>query len=295
MLYLLEERFIYIIRRIHELMNYIVFDLEFNQDIPNNDIKQNEDTKIEIRISEVAKNETIISEDKNTKDSSNGRYLPFEILQIGAIKMDSALITLNTFNQLVKPSIYTKVNSYITELTGITTKEVLEKEPFPKVYNDFLDFIEDKNSVFCVWGVADVKELYRSARYYSLDTSKLPNHYINLQPYASQYFGLSKNKLLQLKHTIEGLNIPITYEFHNALHDAYYTAEIMKKIYNTTMKIEDYDPDFVKTKQNPPKQVIDIPSLLGQFEKMYQRKLTKEEEEIVVLAYKMGKTKQFLK
>lgn len=247
-------------------MNYIVFDLEFNQDI--------------------------LASDESTK----ARKLPFEILQIGAIKLDSSLITLNTFDQLIKPSIYSKVSSYITELTGITTEEVLDKELFPKVYNDFLDFIQDVDSVFCVWGMSDIKELYRSARYYNLDTSKLPKHYINLQPYASQYFGLAKNKLLQLKHTVDELHIPISYEFHNALYDAYYTAEIMKKIYNNTkMKVEQYDPDFVKPTQNPPKKVIDIPSLLGQFEKMYQRKLTKEEEDMVLLAYRMGKTKQFLK
>jgi hypothetical protein len=38
-----------------------------------------------------------------------------------------------------------------------------------------------------------------------------------------------------------------------------------------------------------------VNSLIQQFEKMYDREMTKEEKSIIILAYKMGKTNQFLK
>lgn len=257
-------------------MNYIVFDLEFNQNITVNANTDNEDS---------------ISQ----SDTVNIKNLPFEILQIGAVKLDSSLQTISSFDRFIKPTIYNEISPFVSELTGITTEQVINEEPFPSVYKDFMDFIDDPESIFCVWGIVDMKELYRSAKYYDLDTSNLPMKYINIQPYASLHFGLPAKKLLQLKHTIEGLTIPITYDFHNALHDAYYTGEIFKKIYNTTMVPKIYDPNYVKVKVRPPKKVIDFEALIKQFEKMYERELSKEEQDMIMLAYKMGKTNQFLK
>jgi len=43
------------------------------------------------------------------------------------------------------------------------------------------------------------------------------------------------------------------------------------------------------------KKIIDVDALIYQFEKMYSREMTEEEKSIIILAYKMGKTNQFLK
>lgn len=40
---------------------------------------------------------------------------------------------------------------------------------------------------------------------------------------------------------------------------------------------------------------LDFPMLIGQLEKMFKREMSKEEKEIIRLAYHMGKTGQFLK
>ena len=72
--------------------------------------------------------------------------------------------------------------------------------------------------------------------------------FINLQPYVSKHLGISQKKLLSLQNAIEVLNIPITYNFHNALYDAYYTAEIFKKIYTSSIQPKIYDPSYIKIK-----------------------------------------------
>jgi DNA polymerase III epsilon subunit-like protein len=92
------------------------------------------------------------------------------------------------------------------------------------------------------------------------------------------------------------MNIPKAYEFHDALNDAYYTAEIFKKLNTIPLEPKLYDPAYVVVK--PPRQrkrEIDYDRLLQQFEKMYARPMTEEEKGIIFLAYKMGKTNQFLK
>lgn len=253
-------------------MKYIVFDLEFNQNFSN-----------------------IVIDEKHINLSKKALY-PFEIIQIGAIKLDSYYNTISYFNRFVKPTIYTKVSTFVTELTGITTEQLLMEETFPNVYNAFLDFIEDTNSIFCTWGTSDVKELFRSANYHQLNNNYLPKKYIDIQPYTSLHFGLSSTKLLRLQAAVESLNIPIELAFHDALSDAYYTSEIFKKIHHPYMDPKTYDPEekFV-TRPIKPKKIIDVEGLIKQFEKMYNRNFTEEEKEIILLAYKMGKTHQFLK
>ncbi|MDF2614748.1 MAG: polymerase [Clostridia bacterium] len=249
-------------------MYFIIFDLEFNQDFSS---LQNFEKK-------------------------RPQY-PFEIIQIGAIKLDSEFNTIATFNRYVKPTLYTKISPFITELTGITTDQLLIEELFPEVYKAYIEFIGGTDSVFCVWGLSDIKELFRNTEYLHLDNKLLPRMYINIQPYVSTHLNLPAKKLLRLQHAVETLSIPITYSFHNALYDAYYTGEIFKKIYTSSITPKIYDPSYIPIRQQarPRKREIDFDKLLQQFEKMYVRKMTEEEQEIIKLAYKMGKTNQFLK
>ena len=68
-------------------MYYIVLDLEFNQDFSS---LQGDDLKRQRSF--------------------------FEIIQIGAIKLDEELNYISTFNRYIKPSVYSKMNTYVTEL-----------------------------------------------------------------------------------------------------------------------------------------------------------------------------------
>lgn len=246
-------------------MHYIVFDLEFNQDVSS---LQNFDRK-------------------------NARY-PFEIIQIGAVKLDADFNTTDTFNRYVKPSFYKQINPFITELTGITTNQLLLEDPFPEIYKAFTTFIGGIDSVFCIWGMSDIKELFRNATYHQLNNKLLPEMFINIQPYVSMHLHLPAKKLLRLQDAVSLLHIQVTYPFHNALYDAHYTSELFKKIYHSSIKLSHYDPSYVPIRTKKHKKQIDVDGLIQQFEKMYNRQMTEEEEGIIKLAYKMGKTNQFL-
>lgn len=246
-------------------MNYIVLDLEFNQDFTS-----------------------LIDENINKK-------YPFEIIQIGAVKLDKNLNVIENFNKFIKPSIYSKINPYITDLTGITTEQLANERPFTLIYDEFINFIENTDSIILIWGTSDIKELYKNTEYHKLNTKLLPKKFINIQPFVSLCLGFTTKNLLNLKHAAESLNIPVKDDFHDALIDATYTAEIFKKIYNPSIQPSVYDETFVKTRKRMPKVVVDFDGLINQFEKMYSRKMSEEEQEIIKLAYKMGKTSQFIK
>ncbi|MHC1682699.1 MAG: exonuclease domain-containing protein [Clostridiaceae bacterium] len=246
-------------------MNYIIFDLEFNQKhLDATDVQPN-----------------------------NNSNLPFEIIQIGALKLNENFETVSTFNKLIKPTVYKTIHPFVESLTKINNDRVSSCMPFVHVYEDFLKFIGNDEIVLCVWGTSDIKELLRNIKFHNLSTSSISINYIDIQKYASKYFKVPNEAKIGLSTAISLLNLPINKEFHDAFNDACYTAEVFNHIYDVAMKPKVYVPDVNKRVKHP-KEKIDTSSLINQFEKMYNREMSEEEKSIIKLAYIMGKTKQFI-
>jgi hypothetical protein len=66
---------------------------------------------------------------------------------------------------------------------------------------------------------------------------------------------------------------------------------------NPSIQSKIYQPNENRRRSQPrqPKRTIDFDALIAQFEKMYDRPMTEEEQSMIKLAYQMGKTEQFLK
>ncbi len=128
-------------------MEYIIFDLEFNQGF-----------------------------DKKLNKTVSNEKCPFEIIQIGAIKLDSKFNIIDTFNSYVKPTIYKDIHPFISRMTNIKNSDFNDSPTFPEVYNNFIKFISSQDPILCVWGAGDLKELYRNINYHKLPS----NSYLNL-------------------------------------------------------------------------------------------------------------------
>ena len=175
-------------------MEYVVFDLEFNQGF-----------------------------DKTLNKTVSNEKCPFEIIQIGAIKLDSHFNIIGTFNSYVKPQIYKSIHPFVGKMTGIKSEDVIDAPPFHQVYKEFKKFVSTKkNTVLCVWGTGDLKELFRNITYYDLPYKTLSKSYINVQHYASMYFNNPAGKSIGLQNAIQILNLNQDKSYHNALNDAYY-------------------------------------------------------------------------
>ena len=245
-------------------MNYIVFDLEFNQAW---DFEEN-------------------------KGSINLKC-PFEIIQIGALQLNENLEVVSTFDRLVKPELYSNLHPFVQQLTGITIENLTSAKTFKEIYEEFTQFISNE-SILCMWGKSDMKELLRNIKYHNLDMSIIPKEYINIQLYASKYLQSPKGTSVGLRNAVELLNIPHGSNFHDALNDAYYTADVFKRINNHEIKPLIYHSDKEsRLRTTSIKTKLDTNELMNQFEKMYNRQMTEEEQSIIKLAYMMGKTSQF--
>ena len=119
-------------------MNYIVFDLEWNQS----------------------------PEGKERSD----RYLQFEIVEIGAVKLDQNRKPIGEFRRLVKPQVYEELHFKIQEVTGLEMELLLrEGQPFEQVIREFLEWCGLEDYRFCSWGPMDLTELERNIAYYGME------------------------------------------------------------------------------------------------------------------------------
>jgi inhibitor of KinA sporulation pathway (predicted exonuclease) len=250
-------------------MNYIIFDLEFNQEYPPG----------------------------NKATKSEYSKCPFEIIQIGGIKTDKHFNTIESFNKLVKPTIFTTMNPHVEKLTNITIDQLSNQYTFDSIFNELCHFIGSRENILCVWGKADVKELYRNINYHKLNLEYIPDKYIDIQPYASKLLNSSKDHMISLRNAIDLLDISYEKPLHDAFNDAFYTKEIFKRLYNKEMEPSTYTLNDKKSsyqkRLNYSRKKTDVNKLISQFEKMYDREMTKEEKSIIKLAYVMGKTRQF--
>lgn len=178
-------------------MNYIVLDLEWNQ---SPDGKKNTNSKI-----------------------------PFEIIEIGAVKLNEEREIVGQFHKLIKPQVYNWIHESIHEVIHVDYKELENGVPFPQAVREFLEWC-GQECLFFTWGTQDLTELQRNMRYYDL-LSLLPGPitYYNVQKLASICFedGIVRRAL---EYTVDQLKIEKKKTFHRALGDAWYTAEIIKQM-----------------------------------------------------------------
>lgn len=178
------------------MKNYIVFDLEWNQ-CPEGKIK---------------------SIDR----------MPFEIIEIGAVKMDADLQIISRFHRLITPQVYTKLHSVISEVTHMDMRKLKEEgEPFQEVIRDFLQWC-GCDYRFCTWGAMDLMELQRNMEFYGMEIPfEKPLYYYDVQ----KLYGIAEKdgkEKLSLDHAVEELGIEQSRPFHQALDDAWYTGMVLQ-------------------------------------------------------------------
>ncbi|KUO78516.1 MAG: exonuclease [Desulfosporosinus sp. BRH_c37] len=179
-------------------MNYIVFDLEFNM-------------FFKFKESDLANPE-----------------LKNEIIQIGAVKLNEALETISSFDLIIKPVIYRRMNPYVKRKTHINTSRVVQGTPFLKAIESFHSWVGD-DSVLCSWGHDDILALRDNCLFFGYKMLAF-DKFINIQQIYMKYGSLSNQP--SLESAVEGLEIEVSNPFHDALSDAFYTVDIFRKVYD---------------------------------------------------------------
>ncbi len=182
-------------------MQYIVLDLEWNQPISYH----------------------------STAYKSVGGKLLFEMIQIGAVRVNEKMEVVDSFSQLIQPQHYLKLHPRIARITHITQEELEGAPLFPEAIEAFAAWCGE-DYVLLTWGPDDISVLNQNLTFYQCDT-QLSAIY-DLQRLFGDFSGQSKDRK-GLKAAMEQLEINPDEEampFHNAVNDAYYTALVFARM-----------------------------------------------------------------
>lgn len=183
-------------------MNYIIFDLEWNN-----------------------------AYNYKTKKGIN------EIIEIGALKLNSNLEVVDSFKQLIKPRLSRKLGSRFKKLTHITIEEIREKGvDFNDAFNDFSRWCGNDDNVFLSWSNSDLHTLISNfKKFKGTSTIEFMKKYADAQKYCMSFIeGLPDNmNQIGLTNCAEAFGINIDdISFHRALDDCYVTARCFKKVFD---------------------------------------------------------------
>lgn len=178
-------------------MNYVVLDLEWNQ-CP--DGKKNENPQ-----------------------------LPFEIIEIGAVKLNGNYEIVNYFHRLIRPKVYSEIHFMTKQIIHLTMKDLQKGVSFSRAFKDFLKWCGE-DFVFCTWGSLDIYELQRNKKFYGWEhIFHEPVKFYDLQKLFSILYEDGKARS-NLKAAVEYLALKEDSQYHSALNDALYTAKVMQKM-----------------------------------------------------------------
>ena len=151
-----------------------------------------------------------------------------EIIQIGAVRVTEDQQVTDEFQIMVKPKYYRHLNRRVSKLTGIKESRLREEGvPYPEAMEQFRQWCGE-DIVFLTWGCDDVSVLQQNVDFFRVER-ELPKMYDIQRMYAA---AVGKSGQTALKTAMEALEVEVEEErtFHNAMHDAYYTAEVFRKL-----------------------------------------------------------------
>lgn len=224
-------------------MNYIIFDLEWNQ-CPD-------------------------GKEREKKE------LPFEILEIGAIKLNSDRQEIGRFHELIRPAVYRSLHFKTREIIHISPEELKKADYFPGVIERFRKWC-GKDALFCTWGSLDLLELQRNIRYHKLKNFfPFPLKFYDIQKIFSLTFEDGKSRR-SLEYAVDMLQIKKDVPFHEALSDAYYTAAVMKHMKNEQV-LPFFSVDYFRV---PCKRSEELHFVFKDYDKFVSRRFNTRSEAI---------------
>jgi inhibitor of KinA sporulation pathway (predicted exonuclease) len=179
-----------------------VFDLEYNQPSPLN-------KRLSI-----------------TMETERPKYLKFEILQIGAIKLNDNLKYVSNFKMYVKPKFMPTISKHVLEILNVKERYIkINGLYFDKVFNEFRSFIgQDEDCTFVTWSSNDLDVLRSNLDAWNIEFETSKYKHIDLQEI------IMKKQGLELHPSLE--KIANEYEInYNLIHDAYADASITKQLF----------------------------------------------------------------
>ena len=192
-----------------------------------------------------------------------------QILQIGAVKIDEGMRITDTFDVTVKSSFSKKVSRRCSELTGITTEEMLAGVPLDKAIRSYNKWA-GSDTVTLTWSDSDLYTVLQNEKLLPDGVTMHIEKYMDLQKYIQNEMrlcGFEVNGQISLANAAETLGVTADgLELHNAKDDSLLSAALLKKHFcpermKTYIK-DTSNPEFYARLRFKPYYISDISNRL---------------------------------
>lgn len=234
-------------------MYYIVFDLEWNMAGYRNKVRP------DIR-----------------------EQMPFEIIEIGAVKLDSDLQYVDRFSIQIKPVVYKILDKHVAAVTnryqetlneGVGFKDGIEAffhwasekpehageypNPMPKMPEDVIAQAGHTDYLFATWSDSDTQPLRDNLGFHGMNPD-LPARCLDVQKLFAKVANEGTSQQRSLTYALEHLAIEHDDDLHLALNDALYTSRILQALVEdlrAKQSLEDGEPlpDWMQGLKRMPK------------------------------------------
>lgn len=194
-------------------MDYIILDLEWNQSARGKNFEKKE--------------------------------IPFEIIQIGAVKLNEYGKVQDVFNAVVRPTVYRKLHSAVKEVVALTDEELKNGLSFQEAFAKLMSFCGD-TYIFCTWGSQDLWQLQQNMQYYHIENAfpKVMKYY-DVQKLFSIVFEDGKLRRT-VEHAVDVFALEKDMSFHSAVNDARYVAKLFQRLMENKEAMERVSVDYYK-------------------------------------------------
>jgi inhibitor of KinA sporulation pathway (predicted exonuclease) len=177
-----------------------------------------------------------------------GDRLIFEMIQIGAARLDSGMRLVDTISPPIHPTCYLRIHPRIARMTHLGEEELEDAPLFAEAMEDFVRWCERDGEEYTLltWGCDDVSVLYQNISFFKCEDIHLPP-LCDIQRLFSTVHNLKDRSGLKTAMELVNITPDDTMSFHNALNDAWYTALVFKTL---------PDPSAVLNYPQEPRQLI---------------------------------------
>ncbi|MCR5295853.1 MAG: hypothetical protein K6E17_00435 [Clostridiales bacterium] len=174
-----------------------------------------------------------------------GDKLIFEMIQIGAVRLDADLNPADSISIPIAPTHYLRIHPRIRRMTGLDSETLAGAPAFREALEQFVAWCGEDYTLL-TWGCDDVSVLYQNISFFNCEDIQLPP-LCDIQKLFSVEHKLKDRCGLKAAMEMMDISPDENMAFHNALNDAWYTALVFRTL---------PDPDAVLNYPQQPRQLI---------------------------------------
>ena len=160
----------------------------------------------------------------------NKYYVPFEVIQIGAVILNEENEVVDEFRSFVHP-MYGILDERVSELTGITEADLKDAPLLQKALASMAAWIGDRELIAASWSQTDYRQLSDEMEQKHIKNRtirRLFDNWVDLQKAYTEMVG--SDQAISLERAMNASAVEVEGRLHDGAVDAFNTAKLISSI-----------------------------------------------------------------